>query len=300
MRAFVGAVAAVVAMGIGIPPAQAADPRSLQVASNRVDNLRLHRIDSGPLAGRLVVAGRLDHVHSTDEQDVRVRMTLRSGPGRDGASVIGRTSWDYELPAGAGPQNSPLRWLLTPKQSAAVEDLASDAVVVVDIWQNDVDGEHVTRGHRHSAKATRLAIHATGSKLRVQPRNSRLPMLLSGIIYTGSGLSVYTSEDDEMNVYVDMIDGPGWKLQPSWATAVPVISSSGGPGSGYIGSDGGWSLQSTLGAAGCTASTSGEMAATGTFIDQGGELNISWSDLTCPFGLPSVAAGSASGLEWQT
>ncbi|MCF8526497.1 MAG: hypothetical protein K9G80_03150 [Candidatus Nanopelagicales bacterium] len=279
--------------------AQAASPSPTRAASDRVDNLRFHRIDSGPLDGRLVMAGRFDHVESSADQDVRVRLTLRSGPGRDSASVIARTTFDYQIPAGIAPQNSPVRWLLTPRQSAAIDTHGENVVAVVDIWQNGVDDADVMAGHRHSGTASGLRILPSTTDTRgMRAFLPSLPMLLGDFIFRGEGITLYTSEDDSMSVYVDQVTGPGWSLQPSWATAVPSISSSSGPGSGYVGPDGSWSFQSTMGAAGCAASAPAQMAATGQFVDQGGAVNLSWADLTCPFGLPPVAAGSASGLDW--
>lgn len=294
------AAVASLALPMAATPAHASS--TVQTASDRVDNLRFEHIDSGPLAGRLVLAGRFDHVGNTEEQQVRVRITLRSRPGTDAASVIGRKVLDYDLPAGAAPQDSPLRWLLTRSQSRAVRSQGDAAVVAVDIWQHGVAGEHVTRGHRHSATATRLDIHGPSSKERAASgRSSDLPMLLPNILYEGSGVIVFTSEDWGMNVYVSQVYGTTWSAQPSWSTSTsPIILTSSGPGSGFPAADGTWSIQSTLGAAGCAAADPTQMAVTGQFIDQGGAVDIAWADLRCPWGMPDAPAGSASGLQWPT
>jgi len=277
---------------------------SVAVGSNRVDNLRLHRVDAGKQAGNIMVAGRLDHHFADAEQQVRVRLTLRSKAGRDSRSVLARKVFNYDLPARFAPQNMPIRWVLTDKQTSKVDSLEQNVFVVVDIWQHDVAEESVKQGSRHSVSATKVslvpmpALPQAQTTREAKETRSSLYLLVSSAIFRGSGITVSMGEDDQLALYVSQIFGSGWEMQPAWATAVPEIDSSSGPGSGYIDANGDWSMQSTMGAAGCGATDPGHMASTGQFVYSGGALNLSWSALTCPFGMAPVEPGSASDLRW--
>lgn len=173
--------------------------------TDRVDNIRLLKIDFGPSKGQYVVAGRLDHLPSAKPQDVRIRMILRTGGAE--SKVIGRSIQDYQLPAGMTPMNMPIRWVLTPVQSRDVHRNRDSAVVTIDVWQDRTGGKHVTTGKRHSVSATNLTVQDastnTTRSVVMKERPFPPPFVPFGIYLDESkeyGLT--TTEDDSGRVQV--------------------------------------------------------------------------------------------------
>jgi hypothetical protein len=182
--------------------------------------------------------------------------------------------------------------------------MGDKAFLAVDLWQHDVTGESVRKGHRHTAVATEIStlplpeLPTSIVGLESRTARSNLYLLVSSAVFRGDGVTLSLGEDDDLALYVSLINGPGWGLQPAWVTADPSVNTSSGPGSGYMDASGNWTLQSTLGYAGCSATDSAQMSATGQFTGSGASLSFSWPNLTCPFGAAPVNAGSVANLRW--
>ena len=298
LKIVVGGVAAgsIALAAMGIPLGQAAAepvPSSDVVpsvdvagASERVDNLRLQRIDTGSMRGRLVLAGSLDHLPGEDlAHDVVVSLTIAITRGVGRWRQVGHKVIDYRLPAGLSPQNMTLRWLLSPQESRMVRRARDAAQVTVVVRESRAGGAVV--------KYIKSADH-----LRIEPLvvpGAPAKSLRSGSTFIpggyyasdgGSATSYYiwTGEDGAGTPYVGGLGFTGtaeaehedhWALSPLWLIQGQG-SGSPGPGGGYVYMDGAvpsWSYQTTV--PGCGNS----VAANGTF--SGTSASAAWGGFYC-------------------
>jgi hypothetical protein len=229
-------------------------PRS--ASNERIDNLRLQAVTSGPIRGRLVVAGSLDHIESADTaRDIRVHMTLsvlrRNGGWRD----IGQRVREYRLPARVSPQNMTLRWLLNSKKSERVDRAGDSVRLTVRVRETDESGNSSTyRKVTRTLQVEPLFVPSAGER-----------SIRSGVTFIPAGYYasdadstyyVWTAEDDAGAPYVGGGGFSGsaannyedyWALQPLWA--LQGVTGSPGPGGGYIymnGSVPSWSYNTLL------------------------------------------------------
>lgn len=257
----VGAVVAAVALvALAMPHGSAAaEPvrSSAEVTSagdpaesaERVDNLRLQRIASGSMRGRLVVAGSLDHL--PDEgvvHDVVVRMTMTVPRGDGRSRTVGRKVLDYRLPAGVSPQNMTLRWLLSARETRIVDRAGDEAQVSVLVGESRAAGPLVM--HRKEVDELRIeplrALPSYGRSLRGKAQPVFIPAGLYQFWQTDPQAQlpegtywVTTSEDRSGAPYVSGAGFNGtdwntvWFAQPAWDW-FSLGSGSPGPGEGYI------------------------------------------------------------------
>jgi hypothetical protein len=254
--------------------------------SNRIDNLRLQRVESGMLRGRLIVAGSLDHRRASGvERDVRVRMTLRVPRKNGGSLTLGTKVMDYRLPVRVSPQDMTLRWLLSPRMSRLVSRAGDDARVTVHVRESRVTGG--VFAHRTTAQRLRVepfvepsiqgwALSATGS------------IFIPAGYYASDADSTYylwTAEDAAGAPYVGGMGFTGsaaynynnyWALSPLWMLNGST-SGSPGPGGGYVYMNGSvptWSMN-TVWMPDCSMTA----VASGTFSTGG--AHMSWEGFGC-------------------
>jgi hypothetical protein len=270
-------------------------------STGRVDNLRLQSIDSGPMRGRLVVAGTLDHIESAVTiRDIRVRMTLsvprRNGEWRD----IGQRVRDYRLPAQVSPQNMTLRWILNAQKSQRVERAGDAARLTVRVRETDESGNISTyRKVTRALKVEPIFVPSTsGQSLRSGS------IFIPGGYYASDANATYyvwTTEDDAGAPYVGGAGFSGsavngyndyWVLQPLWA--LQGVAGRPGPGGGYIymnGSVPSWSYN-TLYSTWNPACTDPAMMG-GRFSGTSG--SFSWREITCGIEMfVNIGPGSVS------
>jgi hypothetical protein len=266
--------------------------------AERVDNLRLQRVTDGPMRGRLIVAGSLDHIGEMDEaRVVTVRMAL-SVPRRNGGwRTIGTNDMDYRLPPRVSPQDMTLRWVLSPVRSRIVTRAGDAARLSVVVRESGTPAGVVT--HRKTVKSLRI------EPLFVPPSHGATSrastMFIPGGFYGSdedATFYLWTAEDATGAPYVGgagySVNDPfanNWSLEPLW-TWQGADSGSPGPGGGYVYMNGpvpSWSM-STLFDPYCTITAT----ISGTFSGTTGAA-MTWNDIYCAPGSPvHVWAGGAS------
>lgn len=283
-------------------------------APERVENLRLQRITSGPMRGRLVVAGSLDHLPNEGvAHDVVIRMTMTVPRGDGRSRTVGRKVLDYRLPAGVSPQNLTLRWLLSERESRLVDRAGDAARVTVVVRESRVGGpmaKHVKVAERLRVEPHPVLRDSTTSARSATPGVIFIPAgFYSRSIPWGTNgwgdpayamYYLWTSEDDTGAPYVDSIGfspplaeeySQIWLLIPAWKQA-GKSSGSPGPGSGYIYANGetpSWSYNTTGGCIGNPPVT-----ANGAFSGANGQYaSMAWSSWICGSGF--FATGHAAG-----
>jgi hypothetical protein len=261
-------------------------------APERVENLRLQRITSGPMRGRLVVAGSLDHL--PDEgvaRDVLVRMSMTVPRGDGRSRTVGRKLLDYRLPAGVSPQNLTLRWLLSERESRLVDRAGDAARVSVVVRETLAAGPIST----HLKVAERLRVEPLFVPPSLGPTPKATTIFIPGGFYMNGTTYLWTAEDPKGAPYVGGAGdgGPsaykdGFILKPLWIQR-GATSGSPGPGGGYVymnGSVPSWSI-STLWSPNCTRTAT----ISGTFSGAYGGY-MSWDTFYCgPANVPFVWGG---------
>lgn len=288
-----GAVGAVSAQGV----ARAERP------AERVDNLRLQRVTDGPMRGRLIVAGSLDHIREMDKaREVLVRMTL-SVPRRDGGwRTIGVKVMDYRLPARVSPQNMTLRWILSPVRSRIVTRVGDAARLTVFVRESGTSAGVVT--HRKTVKSLRIEPLIGLGSFAATPRAiwPWINFFIPGGYYASdvhSTLYLWTAEDFSGAPYVGGLGYAGsanfdyrdyWALEPLWM-AQGAASGIPGPDGGYVSQyadNHAWSMNALRFPA-CTVST----WASGLFSDAT-DATMAWEDIYCAPDQLIARGGSAS------
>lgn len=308
MRRVVAAAVAVTVLG-GMGPALAAagdGPRgdvggsSVAKASERIDNLRLQRITSGSMRGRLVVAGSLDHLPAPGAaRDVVVRMTMSVPRGGGSTVEVARKVLRYLLPAHVSPRDMTLRWVLGEGESRIVRRAGDAARVSVVVRESRPGG----RASMVGTVEDRLPVEPhTNPPSYANATRSTVTFIPAGYYSSDENATFYlwTAEDPSGAPYVGGFGYGGsaannyedyWALDPLWMMQ-GAESGSPGPGGGYIYMDGSvpsWSM-STLWMPDCTETASGS----GTFSGSSNAA-MSWPAFYCsPDVLLYAAGGSAS------
>jgi hypothetical protein len=271
--------------------------------AERVDNVRLQRVTEGPMRGRLIVAGSLDHIREMNEaREVTVRMTL-SVPRRDGGwRTIGTKDMDYRLPPRVSPQDMTLRWILSPVRSRIVTRAGDAARLSVVVRESGTSVDVVT--YRKTVKSLRIEPLIGLGSFAVTPRaiDPRFNFFIPGGYYASdvhSTFYLWTAEDFSGAPYVGGLGYAGtatydyrdyWALEPFWV-AQGAASGIPGPDGGYVSQyadSHAWSMNALRFPA-CTVST----WASGLFSDAT-DATMAWEDIYCAPGQLIARGGSAS------
>ena len=257
-------------------------------APERVDNLRLQRIGTGSMRGRLVIAGSLDHLPDQGVvRDVVVRMTMTVPRSAGGWRTVGRKVLDYRLPAKVSPQDMTLRWVLGKRESRQVNRAGDAARVTVVVRESRAGGPM----ERHVKVAERLQVEPLAPLQSFTTSVRSTGIFIPAGYYTSrlNGLTyhLWTSEDASGAPYVGgvMFAGTsaldytdGWYLFPLWRLKFEE-SGSPGPGGGYLymsGSVPSWSYTTVAyGDPPCTMTAT----ARGTF--SASAAAVSWQGFGC-------------------
>jgi hypothetical protein len=268
-------------------------PSASSESAERIDNLRLQRIDAGPLRGRLVVAGSLDHIGAAKSvRDVRVRMTM-SVPTRGAAwREVGSKTMKYRLPARVKPQDMTLRWLLSAKQSRTVSRAGASARLSVQVRESATSGK--LWSHRTAKKG--LRVESLPTPPSHGPAARAAGDFLPGGFYTSNdedlSFFLWTAEDASGAPYVGALGFTGtaaegyydsWSMSPLWLLQGSAPGSP-GPGNGYVymsGSTATWSYSGTvlLPNPYVSSNCNVPLSAGGTF--SGSSAAVSWGPVEC-------------------
>lgn len=250
-------------------------------APERIENLRLQRIPSGSLRGRLVVAGRLDHLPADGVvREVVIRMTMTVPRSDGGRRTVGRKVLHYRLPAGVSPQDMTLRWLMDKPESRLVDRAGDAARLTVVVRESRAGGPMA----RHVKVAERLRVEplAPLPSFTTSARSTGV-FIPAGYYSSLSGYHLWTAEDASGAPYVGGIGLGGgkdtyvtWFLMPLWILQGSTAGSP-GPGNGYLYLDKSlpsWSLSTS-----CPKGPSVTAGASGTFSQ--GSAFMSWEGPVC-------------------